>query len=74
MDTPPKFPSPHNIYDRTPSSVAAKFSRETTDDTTNPVMIPTMSSMTGFLTRKEKNMMMAVTANAPASAAERMAA
>ena len=32
MVTPPKLPSPHTIYDCTPSSVAKKLSSEMADD------------------------------------------
>ena len=73
METPPKLPSPHTIYDCTPSSVAKKLSSEMADVAIYPIMIPMMSSITLLRTMVANTSIRAITNMAPTKAAANVA-
>ena len=54
--------------DCTLSAAEKKLSKEITEDTTYPIMIPAISNITPLSIRKERNKIKARTATAPASA------
>ena len=73
IDTLPKLPIPHTIYDFTPSAVLKKFKSEMALLARYPTMIPMMRSTTWLRTIVEKSVMMPITTMAPAKAEIRMA-
>ena len=65
IDTPPKFPSPHIVYECTPSAVAKKFNNDMMDEVIYPIMIPAIKSMMLLLIIVDRNRITAIISEAP---------